>query len=305
MRDVRPLARVGALGEEPAELVELAGGARRIPCAWWSTSAIALSTSRSGPAARMPRPPRSRPSHSERRTARYDSASTAPSAPISTSSAASASSASSCVAGRRTIPRARALVLGDRRRVDLDRLGRLEPALEPVEPGGDQAAEREVRVAARVARLQLGVRRRLLGARGTATATRTGASRLSWPQQANAPAQYCGTMRWYELKLGAVSPQRPGQVLEHAGDERAASSESPSARPRRGSGCARRPRARSGRGRRCRRSRATASARARRRGRAARRRRGSSRARAAARPRPAAPARAPVEISCWPWPSSA
>ena len=52
-------------------------------------------------------------------------------------------------------------------------------------------------------------------------ATRTGASRLSWPQQVNAPAQYCGTMRRYELKLGAVRPQRPGQVREHARDERA------------------------------------------------------------------------------------
>ena len=26
--------------------------------------------------------------------------------------------------------------------------------------------------------------------------TRIGASRLSWPQHVNAPAQYCGTMRW-------------------------------------------------------------------------------------------------------------
>ena len=51
--------------------------------------------------------------------------------------------------------------------------------------------------------------------------TRTGASRLSWPQQVNAPAQYCGTMRRYELKLGAVRPQSAGQVREHARDERA------------------------------------------------------------------------------------
>ena len=51
--------------------------------------------------------------------------------------------------------------------------------------------------------------------------TRIGASRLSWPQHVNAPAQYCGTMRWYELKLGAVSPHSAGQVLEHAGEERA------------------------------------------------------------------------------------
>src|SRR5205823_6508495 len=41
--------------------------------------------------------------------------------------------------------------------------------------------------------------------------TRTGASRLSWPQHVNAPAQYWGTIRWYELKLGAVRPQRPGR----------------------------------------------------------------------------------------------
>src|SRR5206468_1519838 len=41
--------------------------------------------------------------------------------------------------------------------------------------------------------------------------TRTGASRLSCPQHTNAPAQYWGTMRWYELKLGAVKPQRAGR----------------------------------------------------------------------------------------------
>ena len=42
--------------------------------------------------------------------------------------------------GRRQRPDAAplALVLAERRRVDLDRLGRLEPALEAVEPGGDQ-----------------------------------------------------------------------------------------------------------------------------------------------------------------------
>ena len=32
--------------------------------------------------------------------------------------------------------------------IDRDRLGQFEAALEPVEAGGDQAAEREVRVAA-------------------------------------------------------------------------------------------------------------------------------------------------------------
>src|SRR5438477_11207035 len=58
-----------------------------------------------------------------------------------------------------------ACVLRDRRRVDLDRLGRLDSALEAVEAGRDQPADGEVRVRARVRRLQLGVRRRLLHAR--------------------------------------------------------------------------------------------------------------------------------------------
>src|SRR5581483_5055556 len=99
---------------------------------------------------------------------------------------------------RRRQPRDRAplaLRLVDRRRVDGDRRGRLETALEAVEPRRDQAAEREVRVARRVAGLELDVRRRLLGA-----AKRRGHPhrRLTVvnPQQTKAPAQYCGTIRW-------------------------------------------------------------------------------------------------------------
>src|SRR5207248_4513302 len=41
--------------------------------------------------------------------------------------------------------------------------------------------------------------------------TRSGASRLSWPQHTKAPAQYSGRILWYELKLGAVSPQSAGR----------------------------------------------------------------------------------------------
>ena len=50
----------------------------------------------------------------------------------------------------------------ERRRVDVDRVGKLEPALDPVEARGDDPTERQVRVAARIRRLQLDVRGRLL-----------------------------------------------------------------------------------------------------------------------------------------------
>src|SRR5207237_6373447 len=52
------------------------------------------------------------------------------------------------------------LVLVDRRRVDLDRLGRLQLALEAVEPGGGKPADREVRVTGRGGGRLVGVRRR-------------------------------------------------------------------------------------------------------------------------------------------------
>ena len=58
--------------------------------------------------------------------------------------------------------------------------------------------------------------------------TRTGASRLSWPQHVNAPAQYWGTMRWYELKLGAARPQRPGRCSSTPATNERAVAESPS-----------------------------------------------------------------------------
>src|SRR5205823_5241302 len=57
-------------------------------------------------------------------------------------------------------------------------------------------------------------------------ATRTGASRLSCPQHTNAPAQRCGTIRWYELKLGAVKPQSPGRCSSKPAMKERASPES-------------------------------------------------------------------------------
>src|SRR4029079_8929436 len=56
--------------------------------------------------------------------------------------------------------------------------------------------------------------------------TRTGASRLSCPQQTNAPAQYWGMIRWYELKLGAVRPHSPGRCARTPATNDRASPES-------------------------------------------------------------------------------
>ena len=161
-RDVRPLARVGLSENRPRNSSSVAGGPRRMPCAWWSTRPTALSTSGSDPAARISRPPPSRPSHSERRTARYDPVSTGPSARSAPRRPRARRAPPPASPGRRTMPRRSRSSSGDRRRIDLDRLRRLEPALEPVEPGRDQPADREVGIAARVGRLQLDVRRRLL-----------------------------------------------------------------------------------------------------------------------------------------------
>src|SRR5437762_1277604 len=55
-----------------------------------------------------------------------------------------------------------ALLLGEVARVLVDRLTRVEATLDAIEGGGDQAAEREIRVGAVVARLQLEVRRAFL-----------------------------------------------------------------------------------------------------------------------------------------------
>jgi hypothetical protein len=88
--------------------------------------------------------------------------------------AASASSASACDCGRR----GGLVVSRQRRRVDVERLGRLEPPLDTIEARRDQAAERQYG-------LQLASHAfssTLVDASSAATktdATRTGASRLS------------------------------------------------------------------------------------------------------------------------------
>src|SRR5207248_1248939 len=61
-------------------------------------------------------------------------------------------------------PTPAALLLGDRRGIDLDGRRRLLAAVDAVEARGNQPPDREVRVAARVCGLQLEVRRGLLGA---------------------------------------------------------------------------------------------------------------------------------------------
>ena len=83
----------------------------------------------------------------------------APRALVSTSSFSSSSSASLAVSGKRRMPAPRPLVVGQVAGILVDRLARVEPALDPVEGGGHHAAERDVRVGARVAGLQLEVRR--------------------------------------------------------------------------------------------------------------------------------------------------
>ena len=276
-----------------------------MPCACWSTRPTALSTSRSDPAARMSRLLRSkRPTPSG---GRRDTTSRAPARarPMSTVSAASASSASSCVAGRRRMPRRARSSSRDRRRVDLDRRRQIEPALEPVEARGDQPADREVRVAARVRRLQLRVRRRLLHAvEDRGDADRRLAVVVAPARERARPVLRDDAVVRVEARRRQAAQRRAGARARRRGT-RAPRPRADRRRPRRGSGCARRPRARSGCARRCRRRRATASARATRRARAARRRRGSSRARGPARPPRGARVRAAVEISCWPCPSSA
>src|SRR5919202_1353030 len=90
-RDVRPLARVGALGEEPAELVEArprAQDAVRVVV----DEPDAVQYFEKWPCCSNASSPAEYASHSERRTARYDSDSTGPSAAVRTASRSSASS---------------------------------------------------------------------------------------------------------------------------------------------------------------------------------------------------------------------
>ena len=128
-----PLARVGALGEKPAELVDARRVGAQDPVRVLVDERNRAQYFRKWPCCSKPRRPASRPSHSERRTARYELGGSGPSAACRTSSPASASSASRWVAGAGDAALL-ALSLGDRRRVDLDRLGRLELALRPSSP---------------------------------------------------------------------------------------------------------------------------------------------------------------------------
>ena len=199
-RYVTPVATCGhwrgsSLSENrPRNSSSVRGGAT-IPCAWWSTSATSLSTSGSVPAARMPRPRRSRsPTRSGGRRGRSPRG-PGPSAPVSTASAASASSASSCVAGSRRIPSAARSSSPQRGRVHLDRR-RAARARAPGRPGRPRSGRRARGTGCgRVRRLELEVGRRLLHARGTATAPAAAPRGCRGPSSVNAPAQCCGTMR--------------------------------------------------------------------------------------------------------------
>src|SRR5205823_14036274 len=112
------------------------------------------------------------------------------------------------------------LVLGDRRRVDLDRLGWLELALQAVEPGRDQAAGGEVRVAARVRRLQLDVRRGLLRApEERRHAYRRLAVVVPPARERAGPVLRDDAVVRVEARRGQAAEAR--QVLQHACGERA------------------------------------------------------------------------------------
>ena len=105
-------------------------------------------------------------------------------------------------------------------RVDVDRRGRLEPALDPVEPGGDQPAERQVRVAAGVGGLELGVGRRLLGAgEGRRHPHRRLAVVVAPADERAGPELGHDAVVGVEARSGQAA--EAGEVLEHAGDERA------------------------------------------------------------------------------------
>src|SRR6266540_4844038 len=101
------------------------------------------------------------------------------------------------------------VLLRNRRGVDLHRLGGFEPALETIEAGRDHPADGEIGIRARVRRLQLHVRRRLLpapehrrDAHGRLPVVVAPAHVGTGPRPRDDPV--------VGVKLGAVSPHRPG-----------------------------------------------------------------------------------------------
>ena len=217
---MRPLARVGALREPPAERVQRVGrpragsrarGGRRAGRRSVLLEVALLLECLVSRRVGLPLGP----SHGQ-----VERRQPGPSAPVRTASAASASSASRWVAGRRRC-RAR------RARPRDASPGRPRPAR------AARARARSRRARRRSARRARGTgcsSRRRPSARRWSTpprrraktdGTRTGASRLSWPQQMNAPGPVLGhdAVVGVEARRGQAAEAR--EVLEHAGDERA------------------------------------------------------------------------------------
>ncbi len=114
---------------------------------------------------------------------------------MSTESASSASKASACVAGRRTIPRASrsfsSIVAGSTSTGS----GGSSPRSSPSRPAAISPPTARYGFELASAAFSSALVDASSIPRNT-DGTRTGASRLSCPQQTNAPAQYCGMIRW-------------------------------------------------------------------------------------------------------------
>ena len=202
----------------------------------------------------------------------------APSAPISTASASSSSSASPAVSGKRRMPRRSRSSSLRLPGSCVDRLARVESTLDAVERRRDHAAERDVRVGARVARLELEVGRARLV---VPVAARDADRRLA---VLDPPGRVGGApVVGLEPPERVDARRRQRRAARAGGRGRPRSRAGPAGQAGRGArvreavhACGRRPRCSNGGARRCPPGRPTAWERAMRPARAARRRRGRS-----------------------------